>query len=566
MAIPVVGSEADEHKQATPRSFAGGVLIVAALTAFGCGGGGSSSSAPPPAPPPPPAPVGGGTPEPQPLAHCRANTGGVFTNVTSALGLCYEVEDDGRERTEIRLQGGGIALADIDRDNRLELYVTHGRNLRGRLFAFNGVRFEEVEASGIEPRGIDQAGFFVDVDEDGWLDLIAMHEDGIEVFFNDWFGRFRPNAGATNIDNTRATTSMAAADYDADGDLDLFFAHWGTGHTHGQTEFLWEQKGQGTFADVSYRVPTEAATDGVVGASEYSFTPVFADFDDDGDADLLLASDFGTSQVLRNTVGGDAFVDLTTDVISDENGMGGTVADYDRDGDLDWFVSSIWDAEVVGNWTGNRLYRNVGDGVFEDATDEAGVRDGGWGWGACFADFDNDGHVDLFHTNGYPNQGDGKFIADPSRLFMANGDGTFTERAPALGLDHTDQGRGVACADYNDDGWVDVFIANNGKSPTVFRNDHANGNGYLAIDLTGPDGNPQGIGARVRVTSASGTQLAEMRLGEGYLSHPPARLHFGLGTDATCTVEVRWPGPQPTTTWTRNVAASQRIEIRHPES
>lgn len=506
----------------------------------------------------------GGAPEP-PLAHCAADSAGngAFTNVTRDLGLCYEVADDGRERTEIRLQGGGIALADIDRDGRLDLYVTHGRNLRGRLFRFNGARFVERENTGVAPRGIDQAAYFVDVDEDGWLDLISVQEDGIEVFFNDWFGRFRPNAGATNIENTRATTSMAAADYDGDGDLDLFFAHWGTGHTHGQTEFLWEQKGQGTFADVSYRVPTEAA-DGVVGESEYSFTPVFADFDDDGDADLLLASDFGSSQVLRNIAGGNAFTDLTTDVISDENGMGGTVADYDKDGDLDWFVSSIWDAEVATNWTGNRLYRNDGQGVFEDATDDAGVRQGGWGWGACFADFDNDGHADLFHTNGYPDEGGGKFEADPSRLFMANGDGTFTERAAALGLDHTDQGRGVACADYNDDGKVDVFIANNGKSPTVFRNDHANGNAYLAIDLAGPDGNPQGIGARVLVESASGRQLAEMRLGEGYLSQAPARLHFGLGADRSATVEVRWPGPDAETTIVHDIAVSQRNVIRHP--
>lgn len=551
------------HVLRAGRRFAGGVLLLAALT--GCGGGGGSSSSPPPPPPAVPEPVGGTAPATPALAHCQGSEGGFFTNVTSALGLCYALEEDDLPRTELRLQGGGIALADANGDGRLDLYVTHGRNAPGRLFRFDGRRFVEVEDSGIAPRATDQAGYFVDVDEDGWPDLVSVQEEGIEIFLNDGDGRFRPNAGAVTLANNRGTTSMAAADYDSDGDLDLFFAHWGTGHTHGQTEFLWEQKGEGVFADVSYRVPTEAAL-GSEGQSEYSFTPVFADFDDDGDPDLLLASDFGSSQVLRNIAGGDAFTDLTTDVISDENGMGGTVADYDRDGDLDWFVSSIWDVEVVGNWTGNRLYRNDGTGAFEDATDEAGVREGDWGWGACFADFDNDGHVDLFHTNGYPDEAGGKFEADPSRLFMADGHGAFNERAAALGLVHTDQGRGVVCADYDDDGDVDVFIANNGTSPTVFRNDHDNGNGYLSIALAGPRGNPNGIGARVLVRSPHGRQLREMRLGEGYLSHGPARLHFGLGRDRVATlVEVRWPGPQPATSTLRQVPASQRIVIEHPD-
>ena len=130
---------------------------------------------------------------------------------------------------------------------------------------------------------------------------------------------------------------------------------------------------------------------------------------------------------------GSGFVDFTTDVIDDKNGMGGTVADYDRDGDLDWFVSSIHtlerDDDDVGSDTGNRLYRNMdGLGNFEDATDEANVRNGDWGWGSCFADFDNDGHLDLFHTNGYPDV-DERYADDPSRLFMSNGDGSFSERA-----------------------------------------------------------------------------------------------------------------------------------------
>ena len=135
-------------------------------------------------------------------------------------------------------------------------------------------------------------------------------------------------------------------------------------------------------------------------------------------------------------------------MITDENGMGAAVGDYDNDGVLDWFVSSIWDPNgvVEGHWgvTGNRLYHGVDDGTFIDATETAGVRAGYWGWGATWADFDNDGHLDLFHVNGFGRSlgyfETREFVADPSRLFMANGDGTFTERSADLGLADTEMG------------------------------------------------------------------------------------------------------------------------------
>ena len=148
---------------------------------------------------------------------------------------------------------------------------------------------------------------------------------------------------------------------------------------------------------------------------------------------------------------------------------------------------------------------------------------------------------------------------------MANGDKTFTERANELGVVHTDQGRGVACADYNDDGRVDIFIGNNGKSPTVFRNDHDNDNHYIAIDLDGIAGNPEAIGARVTVTSASGSQLQEVQLGNGYLSHGPATLHFGLGEDDVITaIDITWPGPGRPVSRVEGVEVDQRITLQHP--
>ena len=542
-------------------------IAAFAVAACGGGGGGGTVTAPP---------TGGtgggtggtgtgpGTTEAGPLDHCQPRTG-VFSNVTEAVGLCYEVPGD-EPATEIEELGGGLALTDFDRDGRLDLYVAYGQQRLGELFSFDGAAFNKRESSGIVPSAMDIAGYFVDVDGDGWKDFVSAQEAGAEVFMNDGDGRFVPGENATNIDNDRATFSMAVADYDLDGDLDIFFAHWGTGYTGGQQEYLWENRGDGRFADVSYRVPVASSVSGNRLESEYSFTPVFADFDDDGDPDLLMANDFESSQVLMNAFGGDLFLDLTSDEISDENGMGNAVTDYDRDGDLDWFVTSIYDPDVPTNGSGNRLYENAdGFGGFIDVTEDAGVRIGHWGWGACFADFDNDGHMDIFHTNGHREQGRPQFRTDPSVLFMSNGDGTFTDKATELGVVHTDQGRGVVCTDYDGDGWVDILIANNGKSPTVFRNGHDNGNHYVAIDLVGLDGNPEAIGAKVRVTTASGTQFQEVQLGNGYLSHGPATLHFGLGEDDDITaVDIVWPGPGGHASRVEGLAVDRRVSIRHP--
>ena len=501
-------------------------------------------------------------------------------NVSDAVGLGYRLTLDAAD-DDLEIQGaeGGLTLADIDGDGRLDLHVSHGRGERGRLFSWNGRRFARVDGdAGIEPAGMDRAGYFIDLDQDGWPDFLSVHSKGVQTFRNDGAGRFEEAGSEIAIDGGQETYSMAAADYDGDGDLDLFFARWNKAWNEFRppASYLWRNDGRGRYEDVSHIVPIRpGAIPRTKGRQELSYTPAFADIDGDGDADLLLASDFGVSQVLRNDAGG-AFTEITGAAITDENGMGAAVGDYDRDGDMDWFVTSIHDPDGISGYgpTGNRLYRNAGDGRFEDATGEAGVRAGGWGWGACLADFDNDGHPDLFHTNGWSGKaidaaGESReltgFVEDPSRLFMSNGDGSFAERALELGIDHTGQGRGVVCTDYDGDGRVDIFIANHGAAPTVYRNAFDNGNRWLAIDLAGRHGNPQGIGARVTVRTASGSQVQEVRLGGSYLSQAPPTLHFGLGRDRIAeSIEVRWPGPGGQVGRLENVAVDRRLTIRQP--
>ena len=195
---------------------------------------------------------------------------------------------------------------------------------------------------------------------------------------------------------------------------------------------------------------------------------------------------------------------------------------YDGDGRLDWFVTSIYDTSngTGGGWgvSGNRLYRNQGARSFSDATDHAGVRNGDWGWGTVFFDYDNDGDLDLVMTNGvnFPvGPGEESFHADRMRLWRNNGDGTFDEVSELEGITDTGSGKGLLTWDYDRDGDLDLFVVNNGASPVLYRNDSPGNNAWLHVDLVGTLSNPTGIGARVRVVAGPTTQIREANCGSG---------------------------------------------------
>ena len=492
---------------------------------------------------------GGGSPVVPPTPNA-------FNEVTTAAGLRYPPP-----QLTIMPIGAGAACGDYDGDGWIDILVLRGRNLPTLLFRNRGNgTFEEVGAkAGLDITGNTCGPCFADIDGDGHLDLVVggVVDTPFRMYLNLGNGTFKDITAQSKIVLSGLSCGSAFGDYDLDGDLDLFITRWERQHpTRKADEYLWRNNGDLTFTDVSVESQISKTVRVNVLQGDVTFTPNFADVNNDGWPDLLLVADFVSSRIYINKKDG-TFEDTTTPNINDDNGMGGAVADYDNDGDLDWFVTSIFDDDPK-KWTGNRMYRNKGDGTFEDVTTQAGVREGGWGWACSFSDFNQDGYLDIAHVNGW-HADVLPFVLDPSRLYMSNGDGTFTESAEQFGFLDQGQGRGMMCLDYDNDGDLDIFVENLDQPWRLFRNDLEKGN-YLIVTLRAPSPNTAAVGARVHISTGGKNQMREIHCGSNYISQDPSNAHFGLGTATVIdSLTVIWP--DRTVTVKTNVAVNQRLVI-----
>ena len=563
--------------------------VLAAVSLAACGGGGGSGGGNPPnnntnivpALPDP------STPETPlvPVTHVR------FVDATDDAGLDFSHGLAGN--TMGQLIAAGVAVGDYNDDGLLDLFLAQGNSGENKLFEnrSQGGALEFVEIASAAGAGGDindkaSGPAFADYDGDGDLDLFvgSVENTPFRVFNNQGDGSFADVTVAAGLDQIGRENNIGVAfgDYDGDADLDLFISHWTFTPNElpaGSTRHLWRNNGDGTFTDVS----EAALISGIIVEedNDYTFSPTFADIDGDGDADLLVVADNTASQVLIND--GDIGGGLTTfsyatdrDVITDDAGMGSSVADFDNDGDLDWFVTSIslgddpngrpTKGDNAGfNLTGNRFYRNEGNGVFADMTDSSGVRKGYWGWASCAADFNNDGLLDIFHVNGMDDPNTNAYLQDPSRLFINNGNGSFTEYSEPLGLVDRKSGRGVTCFDGDQDGDIDILVSNNNDSASLFRNDGGNQFNFINISLRGAAPNTQALGARIYVSADGVTQLREIHNGSNFVSQNPAEQHFGLKNSTSIdSITVVWP--DGTESVRNNIAAFQRITVDYPDN
>jgi hypothetical protein len=574
-------------------------ILFSTSAVIGCGGGsaeGTGAAAVPQS----------GSPV-QPVAvspPARAAT--TFVDVTGPSNINFEfgfgpralttaAGNEGALARQILLaSAGGAAAGDYDNDGDVDLFVVRGdrgpnllyRNEGGLVFVDVAARAGLAYTKSVNENYAHSGPTFADMDGDGDLDLFlgGLLDDPSLVFNNAGDGTFTDVTAGSGIDTLRARNTVSAAfgDYDLDGDLDLFLAHWGTARdvvSPGDTEHLWRNDSAGgtirftsvsTAAAIAPSIITlkdpRAPGDGI----DYTFTPTFARLNADLYPDILIAADSDTSMVFINDTDG-TFTNITdVALMVDQYGMGSAVGDYDGDGDLDWFVTSIFGLNAgLANESaiGNRLYRNDGGNPprFTDETSRLGVADGGWGWAACFLDLENDGDLDIYHTNGWPEWSVwGNFKADPSRAFLASGTGAFIEVAGEVGLNDRHDGRGVVCADFDDDGDPDILLLHRapGVSATLWRNDGA-GNTYLRVELQGKPPNTAAAGARVVARVGAKEQMREITIGSNYASQNPTTMIFGFGTGSSIDeLSIEWPDGG--TEVRRNVVANQTLEFRQP--
>lgn len=503
-----------------------------------------------------------------------------FTDVTQSAGVDYIQHNYAKAPSANRqvYLTAGAAAADYDGDGNVDLFVTRLDD-DDILFRNNGDgTFSNVTSQAFPPFDSNfktNGAQWGDIDNDGDPDLYitCIEANRYLLYVNDGNGQFTEEAIARGVDLTGTDLHFGQcasfADFNLDGYLDMHVTEWREDfQTPEGTPFnarLFQNVGStnpGVFIDVTdaagVNMETVPYSDPVNHPSRFeaqSFSTRFSDLDRDGFPDLVIASDHGTSRLYWNNQDG-TFLDGTVaaNTGTDKFGMGSTVADYDNDGDLDWYVTSIYDdLPNVPFRDGNRLYQNNGDRTFTDATDAANVRNGDWGWGVAFADFDNDGDLDLAQTNGtdwpspfFSEEFHGDFINDPCRMWLNDGNGVFTESAIATGFDDTRSGKGLLTFDYDNDGDLDVFVTNNGNHPILYRNDGTNYGNWLKIKTSGTSSNRDGICAFITVTpdlsQPSTAYYREVDGGSNFLGQNDKTAHFGVASNAILDeVRIEWP-------------------------
>jgi enediyne biosynthesis protein E4 len=486
-----------------------------------------------------------------------------FRHHTGASGTRYMVES----------VAGGVVMFDFDGDGDEDLFFIDGGSLpgykgepaRSRLFRNDGAgSFTDwTEKSGIRIAGYGMGGSAGDVDNDGDPDLFVSGLDDDHLFRNNGDGTFTDVTAQAGVSDPQWSTSSAFADVDNDGDLDLYVVNYvdftvknhklcgdlqrkliGYCHPDDYNPYpshFYRNRGNGTFENA-----TQAA--GFGGAIGPGLALAFGDIDNDGWQDLYVANDNKPNFLFHNK-GDGTFEDISLlsgtafgEHGNPEAGMGVDMGDYDGDGLLDIVVTNF-ELETYA------LYRNLGNGAFVDSRSPAGLAEPTLlylGFGTAFADFDQDGDLDLVFANGHINDNTAEFrpgslYRQRNQVFDNLGNGKFREDK-ATGMDAVRVHRGLASGDLDGDGDLDVVIVATNEPCEVYENTGASGS-WLQVDFAAPAGNRFGIGARLELEAGGKKQIRDVKAGSSYLSQNALAAHFGLGKNATVDrLTVRRPG------------------------
>jgi hypothetical protein len=497
---------------------------------------------------------------------------------------------------QVASTGASVAVADFDRDGRLDVYVTNSREgSLNHLFRNRGDgTFEDVAvAMGVadvnrQETGVSMGAVWGDYDNDGYDDLLLYRYGRPELFHNEHGRRFMAVGAQAGLPAHVNANSATWLDYDRDGKLDLFIAGywredldlWSLPNTrimpesfeyanNGGRKYLLHNRGDGTFED-----RTEAAG---IHSRRWTLAVAAADLLDTGYPALFLANDYGVSE-LYVTRDGKTFVDVARDSgvgVTPKSGMNASFGDIFNDGRLAIYKSNISEPGVLVQ--GNDLWVPKAAGAgYENLAPSLGVDLGGWSWSAQFGDLNNDGNQDIYLVNGYVSAGErssywydfsviavghSSIITDAAnwpamkgrslsgyqrkRVWMNDGLGRFTDVAAVVGVNDTFDGRAAALADLRNSGALDVLVANQRGPLLFYRNEVDPSRHWIEFDLEGRRSNRDAIGARVELHWNGIVQRQEIMAASGFSAQNGRRLHFGLG--AANRVErgvIRWPSGQ----------------------
>ncbi len=512
----------------------------------------------------------------------------------------------------------GVAVGDFDNDGFDDFYVCQPAGLPNRLFHNRGDgSFEDVtEKAGLGILDNTACALFADFENKGLQDLLVVCGTGPLLYLNQGNGSFRLKRDAFRFSRQPqgTFTHAAIADYDGDGRLDVYFCMYmyylGLEQYHypvpyydardGPPNCLFHNQGNGTFVETTEAAGMNRDND------RYTFSCAWGDAYGNGLPDLFVSNDFGTSQLYRNNGDGTfAVVSAQAGVEGVGAGMACCWCDFDNDGRQDIYVPSMWEAagqRVSGqkqfhaaaperirelyrrHARGNALYRNRGNGTFENVGHQAGVEMGRWSWSADFFDFDHDGYSDLYVSNGYLSEPDKYDLASffwrqvvakspedatpapayergwnainelvrsdrtwhgyaRNVLFSNNHDGTFSEISGPSGLDFFEDGRTFALADIDHDGRLEIILKNrNAPQLRILHNVIQEIGDSISFRLRGTKSNRDAIGTAVTVEAGALRQTKFLQAGSGFLAQHSKELFFGLGsTGGKIGATIEWP-------------------------
>jgi len=520
---------------------------------------------------------------PKPASPAPATASGHFSDIRSSAGITF-IQDSTQtdEKYYLETMGTGVGWIDFDQDGLMDLYLVQSaatdaykpaHPLRSALYRNNGDgTFTDVTGkAGVGGEGHYGQGVAVgDFNNDGYPDLYVTGYGRAILYRNNGDGTFADITSKAGVaDDGAWSTSAGWFDLDKDGWLDLVVTNYldwspknnlwcgerapgyrsycNPGNYHGQKTKLYHNNHDGTFTDLSDK-------SGIGIPESKGMGLVLADFNGDGWPDIAIANDTWPNFLFQNSHDGTfSDISLISGLAASEDGryeagMGIDAADVDGDGLLDIYITHL-DFEL------NRLYHNNGDATFTDITYNSGIGNKAMllsGVAAKFIDYDNDGWPDIVQANGamvdnIPLYHSLVTYKEPMLMFHNLGHGKFEKASDSLGPDFNRPvvGRGLATADFFNDGRVGIAVSCRGDYPELLRNDGSADNHWLEVLLIGTKSNRDGLGAQLKLTAAGVVQVDQAKGGTSYMSASDPRIHFGLGKRARIdSLVINWPSGQ----------------------